>query len=182
MLKNFLIPLKSVALKSLDISFSLFIITPILVTNWYSLWSILDFLLTSNIGRVISFVVGVCGQFVILFYQDLLLAKTSKSNEIILVFMSRVFLLISSIVSIFFWRAIWNEYDSILLPDDDNSIVMNIVQNSVILMLCGVYRNCMASPFVLLDDFESISFDNRTILRKCVSFGKIVCNQAINLV
>lgn len=168
-MKKFLIPLQRAALKSLDISFALFIVTPILVTNWFSLWIIFDalFLNAGITGRIISFVVGVCGQFALLFYQDVL-AKIFQSNGIILVFVSRVLLVISNVVNICFWRAMWNSYDSILVLDD-NSIVMNIVQNSVILMALGVYRNVVAAPFVILSDHDTNPFDNKTFLKQSVS-------------
>lgn len=168
-MKKFLIPVQCLALKSLDISFSLFIATPILVTNWFSLWIILDalFLSTDNEGKIISFVAGVCGQFTLLFYQDVL-AKIFQSNGIILVFVSRVLLVISNVVNICFWRALWSVYDSISAVDD-NSIVMNIVQNSVILMALGVYRNVVAAPFVIQSDHDTNPFDNKTFLRRSVS-------------
>lgn len=180
-MKKFLIQLKYAALKSLDISFSLFMVTPILVGNFFSLWNIFDSLLATAAAsaggiqeKIISFVAGVCGQFALLFYQDVL-AKIFQSNGIILVLMSRVLLVISSVVNICFWRAIWNAYDSICSApvDDDNSILMNIVQNSVILMALRVYRNAIAAPFVILTDHDNNNnsnlFQSKTFLRKSVS-------------
>lgn len=167
-----------VVLKSLDISIALFIVTPILVGNFFSLWKLLDFLFLHHLNndgiqeKIISFVAGICGQFALLFYQDAL-AKVFfiESNGIILVFMSRVvILLISNVVNVCFWRTIWISYDSIAAVAV-NSILMNIIQNSVILMALRVYRNLIASPFVVLTD-ENLNFlsgGSRTFLGKNVS-------------
>jgi hypothetical protein len=163
-------PLHRVVLKSLDISISLFIVTSILVGNWFALWRMFDFLfLNSGIEeRIISFAVGVCGQLALLYHQNDVLAKISESNGIMFVFMSRVVHLICSVVNICFWRTIWMFYDSMSI-DDDNSILMNIVQNSVILIALRVYRNCVVAPFVVTMDHDISSTENSTFLRKSVS-------------
>lgn len=169
-MKKILIPLQCAIFKSLDISISLFIVTPIIVSNWASIWTIFETLNSNDVRaevKIISFVAGVCGQFALLFYQDVL-AKIFKSNGIILVFMSRVLLVISNIVNVCFWREIWISYDSIG-DVDDNSIVMNIIQNSLILMALRGFSNSLAAPFVIITETEINLFEGKTFLQKSVS-------------
>lgn len=85
-------PLQSAVLKSLDISISLFMVTSILVGNWFALWKIFDLLFLNSCTeeRIISFVVGVCGQLALLYHRNDVLAEKSKSNGMMFIFMSRV--------------------------------------------------------------------------------------------
>lgn len=176
-MKQLIESLRRIALKIFDYGFSMLIITPLLLMFWVSTWNIFDFfLLKSDNNKIISFAVGFCGQFLLLFYESAVRKILNVNNQIMSMFMSRIYILICGIVNVCFWRFIWVSYDGISTTDD-NSIILNIIQNSLLLMVLRVFRNSISVPFVILTDEKRNEIPEcATFLRalvSCIFFSKI---------
>ncbi|KAG5683253.1 hypothetical protein PVAND_012545 [Polypedilum vanderplanki] len=146
--------LKKFLLKIFDYGFSSFVITPLLVLFWFSTWSTFDLLSISDENKIIVFAIGLCGQFFLLYHHDVLRRIFNVENQIAFAFLSRFYVLICGIVNICFWRLVWISYDMIS-TNDDNSIILNIIQNSVILMAFKVFVNSISIPFIIAFDDDN---------------------------
>lgn len=162
--------LKRIAIKFLDYGYSLVIITPLLILFWYSTWNIFDQLLNSTqYNKLISFAIGVCGQFFMLFHHDALRRILNVKNSIASACLSRFYVLICGIVNICFWRLVWISYD-VISSNDDNSIVLNLIQTGAILMALRAFVNSIFIPFVVAtDECEENVPEYVTYRRKSVS-------------
>jgi hypothetical protein len=172
--------LKRIALKTLDYGYSFFVVTPLLVLFWYSTWTAFDVLVaSSNQYKMILYAAGLSGQFFLLYHHDVPRRIFNVQNEIASAFLSRFHVLICGVVNICFWRLVWISYDTIS-SNDNNSIVLNVVQNAAILMALRVFVNSISIPFVVTMDVESEKNEAQeenarsfTYMRKSVSKG---CN------
>jgi hypothetical protein len=138
-----------------DVLFSLLIVVPLVVIYWQTAWKISDILFTPEEplkSATISFVIGFFGQFVLLYYQDLITRclKFDNCRCINLVF-SKVYALFAAQTCIQFWRGIWMFIDA-LSSGNEIVMVVNLVQNSLILILLKTFKNSLSSPFVMLID------------------------------
>lgn len=154
-----------------DILFSLLIVSPLVVIYWATSWKISDiFILPENPlkSATISFAVGFSGQFVLIFYQDLITKSLKfEKRKFVNLIVSKIYALFAAQTNIQLWRGTWNFLD-MLSSGDKVGMSINIVQNSVILILLKVYKNSLASPFVLMMDQSGGDYSAGTFLNKKV--------------
>ncbi|XP_070502372.1 uncharacterized protein [Chironomus tepperi] len=136
---------KKVVISLLDHGFLYFVITPMIVMLWFSCWGIMDHLLSDSIN--ISAIVAFGGQFLLLFFYDEIKKLLAIDNKIISAIVPPIYGVICGIVMICFWRYNWILFDGIVM-NDDRSIILNIVQNSLILMGFKVFVNTISVPFI----------------------------------
>ncbi|CAG9802966.1 unnamed protein product [Chironomus riparius] len=136
---------KKIVITVLDHGFLYFIITPLIVILWFSCWSIMDYLLTDCHNT--SVLVAFGGQFLLLFFYDETKMLLNMDNKIISTLVPPIYGIICGIVMICFWRFSWIFFDEIVM-NDDTSLVLNIVQNSLILMGFKVFVNTISVPFI----------------------------------
>jgi hypothetical protein len=139
-----------------------------MVSFWYSSWTIFEFVLKSDNDKIFSFVVGICGQFLLLFYDDNIRKIINVDNKYFATFLDRVYAVICGYMTICFWRFCWTTYDAFSLTGNSISTVLNILQNSLILMLLHVFKNTVSAPFIIITDQHEMSGCN-TYLRRSVS-------------
>jgi hypothetical protein len=162
----------SLFVKIFDVLFSCFIVAPLVVIFWRSLWKLCEYFLrdTSNIcGASILLLIGLIGQFVLCYYQNCIekLLHFTKAGAIQFV-ISRVLILINTIVYLIVWCGLWKFVD--LRSNDEDAITtsINIIQNSIILMILKSFKNCLAPPFMLFNDFDTSEFSFVTFFRRKV--------------
>lgn len=156
----------------LDALFSTVIVAPLVVVYWFTTWTILDTFIFPDdrvTSAVISFAIGLCGQFLVMFYQESLSKYlTFKNRKHVNVVVTKIFALVIALTSINLWRGTWIFAD-LTSTDDNFSIALNIVQNTMIMMLSKSFRNCIAALFVVTLDESENNFLMPTYFKRVVS-------------
>lgn len=155
----------------LDILFSSLVVGPLVIIYWMSTWELYDYYISpedAKISATISLIIGFIGQFVIIFFQDkiaklLTFGQRKWINELA----SRLFSLAFAQTTINLWRGAWKFID-IYSPEDAISPVVNIVQNSIILMLSKTIRNSISTPFVVTTDKAETNYKIPTFFKRVV--------------
>lgn len=161
----------------LDVLFSCFIVGPIVIIYWMSSWELYDYYLTADdaeISATISLTIGVVGQFLLIFYQDEI-AKllTFEKYKWINMLASKVHTLVYAQTNINLWRGMWKFID-MYSPEDTTTAVLNIIQNSIILMLSKTFRNTISAPLVVATDEVDKSYKIPTYFKRV---GKLIWNK-----
>jgi len=157
---------KKIVLRLLDHLFLYFVITPLMIIIWFSCWDLLDYFLYDC--RNISVLVAFGGQFLLLFFYDETKKLLSIDNKIISTVIPPIYGIICGSVMICFWRTAWIFFDEMAM-NDDQSIVLNIVQNSLILMGFKVFVNTISVPFIARFNPNEPTPQSVTYLGKSVS-------------
>lgn len=153
-----------------DVLFALIVVAPLVVLFWSTIWSLYDtFIFPNNttLSCAISWTVGFFGQMVLMFYQDsikqlLVFDKRNFINILIL----KLYALFLGHMSVCFWRAIWMFVDG-TSPKHLSAVILNVVQNTITLMILKLFSNTLVPPFnVSTDQLDQYSM--RTLLEKCV--------------
>lgn len=167
--------LKLIVIKLLDYVYLLFIFTPVMVLLWFTSWNSMDFLLSFDKNNIISILVGFGGQLFIFLYYDKLNKIKDVKAKFLSIFLTSVHSFMCAVITICFWRIYWSFFDKIS-SNDDTSIVLHIIQNSIILMGLKVFVNTLSAPFIR--QFSMIQHDSIpqsiTYLRKTVSITNIL--------
>lgn len=155
-------------LKIVDISFSSFILLPLVVIFWFTTWKLSEIYLSpgnSTISAAISFAIGFIVQFTTTYFQvEFETLASAVKWKIVRKLISKVYALIFAIANISFWRGMW-EFADLLSSDDNLELCFDIVQNCLILMLAKVFRNTISTPFVTLTDEENNCFSVETYFK-----------------
>jgi Fuseless len=159
-------------LRFFDVLFSSFIVGPLVVIYWATTWKLCDIFITPDDpakSAVISFVIGFTGELIFMFYQDSI-AKILKfeNHKFINLVVSKVYALVNAQTCIHFWRGVWKIVD-LLSTADTTSMVMNVMQNLVILMLSKTLNNLLASPFVVITDRSNDNYAITTYYKRVVN-------------
>lgn len=157
----------------LDILFASVIVAPLVVVFWYTSWTILDYYVFPSdrvISAGISFVIGFCGQFLVMFYQKGLeeLCSTSEKRNLLDIIVTKVFALVMAVTSVSLWRGTWIFAD-LTTPDDNFTIAINITQNTIIMSFSKSFRNSIAALFVVALDQHENNFVIPTYFKRVVS-------------
>ena len=151
----FLLKLFQPIVPVLDVLFSCFIVGPIVIVYWMSTWELYDYYITpddAKISAAISLTIGLVGQFLLIFYQnEIAKLLTFEKNKWINMLASKVHTLIYAQTTINLWRGMWKFID-MYSPEDTTTAVLNIIQNSTILMLTKTFRNSISAPLVIATD------------------------------
>lgn len=155
-----------------DVLFSSLIVGPLVIIYWMSTWTLFDYCITPSdpkISAAISLIIGFGGQFLVIFYQDrvarlLTFEKYKWMNGIA----SKVYTIVFAQTTINFWRGMWKFID-IYSPEDTVTAVSNIMQNSIILMLCKTFKNSSSTPFVVATDEVERNYKIPTYFKRVVN-------------
>jgi hypothetical protein len=86
-------------------------------------------------------------QFLLLFFYDETKKLLNIDNKILSTILHPIYGITCGSVMICFWRTSWIFFDEMAM-NDDKSIILNIVQNSLILMGFKVFVNTISVPFI----------------------------------
>lgn len=158
--------------KVFDVLFSLIVVGPLVIIYWISIWKIFDFYITpgdQKLSAVISFVIGLSGQFVLTFFQDEI-AKILKfkKRKFLNLIVSKVYSLFFAATLISLWRGVW-KFADFTSPDESFTTFFNIAQNSVIMMISKTLKNSISSPFVVATDQIENDYKIPTYFTKVVN-------------
>lgn len=157
-----------------DVLFSCVIVGPLVIIYWMSTWKLYDFYVTPDepeISAAISFIIGFGGQFVIIYYQDeLAIILTFENHKWINMIVSKLYTLIYAQTTINLWRGMWKFID-MYSPEDTATACLNIVQNSIILMLSKTYRNSISTPLIVATDGVENNYKIPTYSKRVVNWN-----------
>lgn len=171
----------SSVIKFLDINFSFLIVSPLVVIYWFTAWKLSDIYLSPEnltISATISFSIGFIGQFVSMYYQcEFERVGSLVKIKFLQIMITKFYALLFALTSISFWRGMWIFAD-ILSSNDNFELCLDIVQNSLILMLLKAFKNTLSTPFVTMTDEVDNCFNVDTYFNKKVYF--CVAKKSIN--
>lgn len=157
--------------RSFDVLFALLIAGPLVVVYWLSAWKLCDsFIRPDNptISAVISFVIGLCGQFIVMFYQvEIGQLLTFEKRKFVNLMLSKAFALILALTCILLWRGMWMFLD-LLSANDNFSMICSVFLNLVILMVTRTIRNSSSTPFVVTTDQLDNDYQITTYFKRVV--------------
>lgn len=160
--------LKNAAVNTLNYGFLLFVITPLMILLWYCSWTLMDFVFLFEDIKIFSILTGFGGHFLLLYCYGELINVLSAKIKYLSLLITTIKALFSGLVSIAFWRIVWICYDLISL-NEYSSLVLNILQNSTILMALKVFCNTLAVPFVAVYESTDLMPASITYFRTTVS-------------
>lgn len=158
--------------RSIDVVFASIVITPLVVIYWISAWVLCDVYIKPEepeTSAVISFSIGLVGQFVLSFYQSTIAKLLNFEKWRLLNFIAlKLYALFAALTCINLWRGLWMFADSVS-SDDAVSMTKSVVQNLAILMLTRTLKNSIASPFVVIIDQSNSDYSMSTYFSTTVS-------------
>lgn len=158
--------------RAIDIVFASFVITPLVVIYWLTTWRLCDVYIKPDdpeTSAVISFAIGLVGQFVLTFYQNAIAELLNFEKCRLLNFIaSKLYALFAAVTCINLWRGLWVFADSVS-SNDVVQMSRNIFQNLVILVLSRTLKNSVANPFVVLTDQSDSEYRVSTYFNTTVS-------------
>lgn len=161
--------------KIVDIAFSCFVLLPLVVIYWFTTWKLSDIYLSpenSTVSAAISFAIGFIGQFVTIYFQvEFETMVCAIKWHLVRKIISKFYALIFAISSISFWRGMWVFADLLSTTNDNTELILDIVQNSLILMLAKVFKNTISTPFIILTDEEINCFSVATYFKLKVKYS-----------
>lgn len=148
---NFLKPFAKV----FDVLFSLLVVAPLVITYWFSIWKCFDIFISpedQKISTVISFVIGFSGQFILIYFQkDVAKVLKFEKHKLLNAIASKIYSVLFAATCISLWRGLW-KFADFTSPADNYTIIINIIQNSVIMMISKTFKSSVSSPFVVTTD------------------------------
>lgn len=141
--------------RAIDVAFASFVITPLVVIYWISTWRICDVYIKPEdpeTSAVISFAIGLVGQFVLTFYQSTIATLLNFEKCRLFNFIAaKLYALFAAVTCINLWRGLWMFANSVS-SSDPVQMTRNIVQNLIVLVLTRTLKNSIANPFVVITD------------------------------
>lgn len=164
--------------RAIDAVFASVVITPLVVIYWISAWCLCDIFIKPEepeASAVISFAIGLVGQFVLCFYQSTIAKLLNFEKWRLMDFIaSKLYALFAALICINLWRGLWMFADSVS-SDDVVSMTRNVVQVLAILILTRTLKNSVASPFVVMTDSNS-DYRVSTYFNTTVSYSRTAIN------
>lgn len=158
--------------RTFDVLFASLIAGPLVVVYWLSTWKLCDsFIRPDNptISAVISFVIGLCGQLIVMFYQaEIGKLLTFEKLKFVNLMLTKGFALVLALTCILLWRGVWMFLD-LISANDNFSMTCNVVLNLVILMVTKTIRNSSSTPFVVTTDQFDNEYQISTYFKRVVS-------------
>lgn len=157
--------------RTFDVLFASLIAGPLVVVYWLSAWKLCDsFIRPDNptISAVISFVIGLCGQLIVMFYQaEIGKLLTFEKLKFVNLMLSKGFALVLALTCILLWRGMWMFLD-LISANDNFSMICSVVLNLVILMVTKTIRNASSTPFVVTTDQLDNEYQITTYFKRVV--------------
>lgn len=158
-------------LSILDVLFALFVVAPLVVMFWSTTWKLYDLYIFPNdpvISGIVSWSFGFGGQMVLMFYQDSIEQRLHfKNRKVLSCVVLKIYALFLGHTFVSFWRGVWSSVDA-TSSKDLGVVILNILQNTIALIILRAFRNTLVPPFFILTDHQE-QYRMRTLLQKSVS-------------
>lgn len=159
-------------LRTFDVLFSSFVCAPLVVVYWVTTWKLAEIFISPNdptLSAVISLLIGFSGQFILMFFQDVIgKLLTFKNRKFINLMLSKLYALVLAQTCINFWRGVWNFVD-MTSSSNVKTMALNIVQNSLIMMISKTFKNSISNPFIVATDETECDYSITTYFGRVVS-------------
>lgn len=160
-----------------DVFFALFVVAPLVVTFWSTTFMLYDTFLLPNlpvISGAISWSFGICGQLVLMFYQDTFKKYLYfEKHQFISILIIKLYALFLAHTFASFWRGVWCFLDA-MSTNDVSAIYLNIFQNVTILMILKSFTNTLTPPFMIsTDGHHRDQYSMMTLLRRKVGIRSL---------
>ena len=165
-----------ICLRVIDILWSCFIVTPLVVFYWSGTWKLLDAyvlpvsatdevpLLSSYVSLGIGTAIGLSGYLVLPLLSEHINPQWSVKHVIV----SRIFSYIYVFGILNFWRGVWNITDHFVGTDLRWSLVSYAISKLILIALRSV-SSCLSSPFIVTKDHRDDFYKTYTLCRSEVS-------------
>ena len=177
-----------ICLRVIDILWSCFIVTPLVVFYWSGTWKLLDAyvlpvsatdgvpLLSSYVSLGIGTAIGLSGYLVLPLLSEHVNPQWSVKHAIV----SRIFSYIYVFGILNFWRGVWNITDHFVGTDLKWSLVCYAISKLILIALRSV-SSCLSSPFIVTKDHRDDFYKTYTLCRSevCSYISHISTNAVI---
>ena len=165
-----------ICLRVIDILWSCFVVTPLVVFYWSGTWKLLDAyvlpvsatdgvpLLSSYVSLGIGTAIGLSGYLVLPLLSEHVNPQWSVKHVIV----SRIFSYIYVFGILNFWRGVWNITDHFVGTDLRWSLVCYAISKLILIALRSV-SSCLSSPFIVTKDHRDDFYKTYTLCRSEVS-------------